>query len=234
VGGGEVLIFYEDHRILQVCTGEVAMTKFYAPGDKSRAICPHCAKLVATSFAYRDVPFDDGVGMAKGILAAVCDGCGRVVAVPAQSTPAIRKERAAAEIPLEVSLPAPEMEILDAAAFQIDPQATSRFRKAIFTYYLRRLECDPKELENVTRDMCKWVEQRSVKMRAAVKIPNRRLSFKLAPRTEEKLKIVLHKTGWNKTYLVRSVVMMVEKEVLENNSREPILALKEIAAAVNA
>ena len=210
------------------------MKKFYAPGEKSRAICPHCAKIVTTTFSYRDVPFDDGVGLAKGILVAVCDECGTVVAVPAQSKPAIRKERAAAEFPLDVSLPAPEMEILDAAAYQIDPFSTTRFRKAIFTYYLRRLELDQKELDKVTRDMRKWVQQRQAKSHAGIKIPNRRLSFKLAPRTQEKLKIVLHKTGWSKTYLARSIVMLVEQEILENNAQKPVLALQEIAAAVNA
>ncbi|WP_172746163.1 hypothetical protein [Neorhizobium sp. T7_12] len=52
----------------------------------------------------------------KGILAAVCDECDAVVAIPAQSTPAIRRAREVAEVALEVSIPAPEVEILDAAA----------------------------------------------------------------------------------------------------------------------
>lgn len=210
------------------------MTKFYIVGDKSRAICPHCAKLVETTFAYRDVPFDDGVGEAKSILAATCDECGAVVAIPAQSTPAIRKARPVAEIPLEISLAAPEMEILDAAAFQIDSQATSRFRKVLFTYYLSRLERDADELEIVKRDLPAWIIQRTRKSSSKLKIPNRRLSFKLAPRTEQKVEDVLKKTGWSKTNLVRGVVMMVEKDILENKSNKPVQELQEIAEAVNA
>lgn len=69
------------------------MTKLYAAGDESRAICEGCAKVVATTFVYRDIAFDDGSGVVKDILVAVCDACEAIVAVPAQSTPAIRRVR---------------------------------------------------------------------------------------------------------------------------------------------
>lgn len=212
------------------------MTKLYIPGDKSRAICPHCRKVQATTFAYRDVPFDDASGTVKGVLTAVCDACGAVAAIPAQSTPAIRRARETADIPLEVNLPAPEIEILDAAAFQIDPEATSRFRKAIFTYYLRRFERDPDHLDTVNRDLSQWIAARKQNLHAStkVKIPSRRLSFKLAPRTGQRMAAVLDKTGWSKTSLVRSVVMSVEKDILKNRARKAVIDLQEIAAAVNA
>lgn len=58
----------------------------YKPGNKSRAVCQNCETLVTTTFALRDVPFSDGSGTMPGILAAVCDLCGSVVAIPAQST----------------------------------------------------------------------------------------------------------------------------------------------------
>jgi len=69
------------------------MTKPYAAGDQSQAICAQCAKLVPTTFAHRDVPFSDGSGVVRDILAAVCDACEAITAVPAQSTPAIRQAR---------------------------------------------------------------------------------------------------------------------------------------------
>jgi hypothetical protein len=210
------------------------MTKLFTPGDKSRAICPHCAKLVTTTFSYRDVPFDDNAGTAQNILAAVCDECNKVVAIPAQSTPAIKKARAPAEIPLEVILTAPEVEILDAAAYEIDPQATTRFRKAIFTYYLGRLERDAEGLELVKTELNQWLIEREHKSSGDVKIPNRRLSFKLAPRTQEKITVLLRKTGWGKTNLVRSVIMMVEKDILQDKSKIRFQALRDVADVVNA
>lgn len=61
----------------------------YKLGGKSRAICDDCG-LVETTFQYRDVPFRSGVGNVKNILVSVCDQCGAVVAIPAQSAPAIK------------------------------------------------------------------------------------------------------------------------------------------------
>lgn len=61
----------------------------YLSGNKSRAVCPYCAKLVTTTFAHHDVLFDDDRGTVKDILVADCDECNAIVAVPAQSTPAI-------------------------------------------------------------------------------------------------------------------------------------------------
>jgi hypothetical protein len=68
----------------------------YAPGDQSKAVCAACEALMSTTFAVRDVPFRNppgGVvpgGVVHGILVAVCDACGTVVGIPAQSTPAVR------------------------------------------------------------------------------------------------------------------------------------------------
>ena len=73
--------------------------KLYRPGDKSRAICTLCGSVVPTTLAPRDVPFSDGAGSARGVLAATCDHCGSVVAVPAQSTPAITAARGAVHAP---------------------------------------------------------------------------------------------------------------------------------------
>jgi hypothetical protein len=63
--------------------------KFHMPGEKGKAICESEGR-VSTTYCYRDVPFSDGSGVAKKILVGVCDRCGRVVAIPPQSTPSIR------------------------------------------------------------------------------------------------------------------------------------------------
>jgi hypothetical protein len=68
-------------------------TARFHEGDKSKAICSHCGKVVDTTFVRRDVLFSDGKGIAKEILAAACDVCGQVVAISADYTPAIRVVR---------------------------------------------------------------------------------------------------------------------------------------------
>ncbi|MBK5946494.1 hypothetical protein CCR83_08635 [Rhodobacter veldkampii DSM 11550] len=193
--------------------------KLYFPGEKSRAICEDCGRLVTTTFGYHDVPFSDGKGLAKGILAATCDDCGAVVAVPAQSTPAIAKAREQAESPLEVVLPAPEMEVLDAAAFRIDPQATSRFRKAVFTYYIGLLDEEPGLVERLKLGLADWFERttaiRQQARRNRISVPTRRLSMKIAPRTEARLERVMMKSGLNKTDIFRGIVMLTKHDVLD-------------------
>lgn len=67
--------------------------KPHTPGSSSKGICEDCKAIVPTTFTYRDVPFSDGSGTVKNILVAVCDQCDGVVAIPAQSIPAIRRAR---------------------------------------------------------------------------------------------------------------------------------------------
>ncbi|KAB2697586.1 hypothetical protein F9K79_17190 [Ochrobactrum sp. Kaboul] len=211
--------------------------KLFQPGDTSRAICPHCGKLVVTTFAYRDVAFEDGSGVVKGILAAVCDECHNVVAIPAQSTPAIRRARETADISLEVNIPAPEVEILDAAAYRVDPAATTRFRKSLFAFYLQRLRQNQEASEELQRNFQAWdaikAEQRK-RASGEVKIPNRRLSFKIAPKTDSDVRWLMERSGLNKTDAVRSIVMEIEKDLLAPKSPRELSHLRDIAAVINA
>lgn len=78
-------------------TGKHMSVSIYREGGKSKAICQHCERIVDTTFLYRDAQFSDGKGSAKNILVAVCDTCGEVVAIPAQSTAAIHKARQRSE-----------------------------------------------------------------------------------------------------------------------------------------
>ncbi|TMV02600.1 hypothetical protein FGK63_20445 [Ruegeria sediminis] len=67
------------------------MKQVFSVGDKSRAICPDCEQIVSTTLERQDVSLDDGSGTVPGILAGVCDQCGTVVSIPAQSAPVIRQ-----------------------------------------------------------------------------------------------------------------------------------------------
>lgn len=63
--------------------------KLLTEGDRGRAICSRCEALVTTTFRRCDLPFSDGSGFARDIIAGFCDECACVVSTPAQSTPAI-------------------------------------------------------------------------------------------------------------------------------------------------
>jgi len=64
----------------------VAAVKLYLEGEKGKALCETDGR-VFTTFRYRDVPFSDGSGVARRVLAGVCDSCGKVVSILPQSTP---------------------------------------------------------------------------------------------------------------------------------------------------
>jgi hypothetical protein len=66
--------------------------RIFNPGDKKTALC-HRDGRVSVTFNYRDVPFSDGMGVARNVLAGVCDTCGDAILFPAQSTPTIAAER---------------------------------------------------------------------------------------------------------------------------------------------
>lgn len=202
--------------------------KLYKPGEKSRAVCETCGGLATTTFAYRDVPFDDGSGTVRDVLAGVCDGCGEVVSIPAQSTPAIRRAREVAEIPLEVQLPAPALEVLDAAAYRIDPRATTRFRKVLIAYYINRL-ADRPEIGAALRK-----RSDAVRKEPRIGSPRKRLSLKLAPRTNDAFNKLRAASGLPKTDLVLSVVDMIEGDIVRPRNPRILAELKQIAAVANA
>lgn len=111
--------------------------KLFTSGEKGRALCDRDG-LVTMTYTYGDVPFSDGLGVARDILVGVCDTCDRVLAIPPQSTPAIGAARARAQVPVEVTLPAPYIEILDAAGLNVHATATPDFRKRLLVYYVNR------------------------------------------------------------------------------------------------
>ena len=67
--------------------------KLLLEDDHGKALCEHCQQIVTTTYVRRNVPFSDGHGEAKDVLAGVCDVCDTIVAIPAQSTPALKKAR---------------------------------------------------------------------------------------------------------------------------------------------
>ena len=79
---------------------------------------------VTVTYGYRDVPFNDSNGVAKNIMAGICDRCGQVIVIPAQSEPAISQARKRVEHSLEVNIPAAYIDILDAAVMRIATHPT--------------------------------------------------------------------------------------------------------------
>lgn len=183
--------------------------KLWYQGDKSKALCEHCQTLVSTTFGYHDVPFSDSIGLAKNIMAATCDTCGTIVSIPPQSTPAIRATRNTATEPLEFSLEAPFIEIIDAAALRLDAYADPSYRKNLIAFYVRRVTGDSDILrlkENVRLHQSRWTDWKST--------PRKRLSFKVTPNFRAEFEELAQRCQLNKTRLIQAICMEVEREIV--------------------
>jgi hypothetical protein len=197
--------------------------KLYEEGEKSKAICYSCKQIVSTTFARRDVPFSDGNGEVKDILVSVCDLCDQVVAIPAQSTPAIREARLKEVKSIEAQLPAIYLDMLDLAAYTIDSASSTEFRKALVTLYVHRFASGeyPKErLMKAHRSaVARFKEQRGA--------ARRRLSMKVTPRIAEDIKTLTEDTEMNQTEVLKSVIYQIQADVVE--ARKPAL-MRELSA----
>ncbi|EEA03783.1 conserved hypothetical protein [Burkholderia sp. H160] len=197
--------------------------KLYEEGEKSNAICSHCKQLVRTTFQRRDVPFSDGKGKVKNILAAVCDVCDRVVAVPAQSTPAIREARQKEVRPIEAHLPAIYLDVLDLAAYIVDSASSTEFRKVLMTLYLHRFASGEYPRARLIKAHRSAIERFKEHRGAA----RRRLSMKVTPCIAEDLKTLMHETTLSQTEVIKSVIYQIQSDVIE--AQKPAL-LKELGA----
>lgn len=206
--------------------------QLYEAGDKSKAICEHCKSLVPTTFMYRDVPFGDGSGIVKDILVAVCDICDAVVAIPAQSTPAIRRARENAEVTLEVSVSARDLAVLDLVAWRIDEAATSRFRKSLIAHFLKRLEDDPEAPQRLAATIRKRASSRKGPNR--VNIPRKRFSCKISPATDARVDQLMRASGLKKSDLVKAVIGEIEDTLVHQEAPADLALLRDVAAVVNA
>lgn len=196
--------------------------KLYEAGDKSKAICSHCASIVTTTFKRRDVPFSDGKGMVRDILVAVCDTCDTVVAIPAQSTPPIQAARQKVVKPLELNLPAVYIDMLDLAAYSVDAKSTSEFRKTLVTLYVHKFATGQYEVA----DLLRANEAARAQYKVIRGTLRRRLSMKVSPTIEADVKALMHDTSLSKTDVLTSIIYRIQSDVLD--SKKPAL-LRELS-----
>lgn len=69
--------------------------KTWTVGEKSKAICDDCGKLVSTTFGIHTLPTQTDRIIVNDVMAATCDECGTVVAIPAISEATVRQALAA-------------------------------------------------------------------------------------------------------------------------------------------
>jgi hypothetical protein len=203
--------------------------KLHYPGEKSRAVCGTDG-LVSTTFAYRDVPFSDGSGVAKQVLVGVCDRCGEVVSIPPQSTPAIGAARDKADVSIEAMLPAMYVDALDLACYRIDPGVSRDFRKRLLMYYVHRYasgKMSPRSIAKITNNVGVALHK------GAPSAVRRRLSMKVSPAMSRSVEKLLAATKLTKTELFKSLVVQIEEEIVEPRRPANLEELQALASVAN-
>ena len=114
----------------------------YREGDQSEAICHACERRVGTRFAVRTVRLPETGIEVHDVLAAVCDECGGVAAIPAQSAPKLReaRERRKAE-ELEARIPSHLDDVVHLLSDHF-AAAVASFRPSLLRFYLREVASD--------------------------------------------------------------------------------------------
>lgn len=189
--------------------------KLHMPGEKGKAICESDGR-VSTTFRYRDVPFSDGSGVARKILAGVCDRCGKVVSIPPQSTPSIRAARRNAQVSIEAVLPAVYLDALDLACWRIDPEASQEFRKPLLMHYLHGSSLSPSATQRLVRAVQETAMVfKPAKARAGESGTERkRLSMKVSPAMSRTVEHLAETTQLSKTDLIKGAIVQISREIV--------------------
>jgi len=205
--------------------------KILFEGDSGKALCEHCQAVVQTRYVRRDVPFSDGQGQARDILVGVCTHCDTVVAIPPQSTPAIREARKQQLKSIEARLPAVYLDALDAAMHAVSCEAGANLRKLFLGHYFQLLvqASQGEQLlpahEAFARSLDEQRRQRGLPPSGAT----RRLSMKVTPHVAEDFLALQQQTRMTQTELLKSVIARIQADVLEARDPGVILALQRLA-----
>ncbi|MDI1266366.1 MAG: hypothetical protein PS018_24235 [bacterium] len=203
--------------------------KLYRPGEKGHALCETDGR-VSTTFRYRDVPFSDGSGVARRILAGVCDRCGKVVSIPPQSTPSIKAARRNAQVPIEAVLPAVYLDALDLACWRIDPDASLESRKPLLMHYLHASAQSKAAIRRLARAAR---EATSLFAPAPPAGDRKRLSMKVSPAMSRTVERLAEATRLSKTELIKGAIVQIAEDIVGPARPARLEELKSLAFFAN-
>lgn len=204
--------------------------KILFEGDTGQALCEHCQALVGMHYARRDVPFSDGQGVARDILVGVCDGCETVVAIPPQSTPAIREARKQQLKSIEARLPAVYVDVLDASMQAVSSEVGAHLRKLFLAHYFHMLlqTHQGEGLQPAHEAFSLAIEAQRRQRGLPASPATRRLSMKVNPHMAADFMALLQHTRMSQTELLKSVIACIQADVLEARDPEVIDALQKL------
>lgn len=194
--------------------------KIYKVGDKQKAVCESCQSLTDATFMLRGVPFSDGSGTVKNVLAGVCDSCNEVVLIPHQSTPAIKKQLDTQKKAVETRVPAHMVDMLNLASMELG--GSTDFSNALIKYYLHNLS----EQKTSVKGLIKYLESDLAKG-----VAQKRISLKGRQVSKEIDNIKFKTSISSTTDVLKAVVLKINDDVFVHPKTQLIKNLKGVAAA---
>lgn len=193
----------------------------YKVGDEKKAMCGVCEAFRIVSYQLRDVPFDDGSGMVKNIIAGVCKTCDSVAVIPFQSVPAIKKQLQIQRKAVETRVPAHMIDLLNMASAELG--ATPDFVPLLLKYYIHQLASNPEAALRLVTLLTSEL---------ATGLANKRLSLKGREIGNDIKKLKSLSQIDNTTELLKGVVLMIHHDLLVNPDAHRIAVLKSFVATV--
>ena len=196
--------------------------KIIKVGDKGKAACDKCAAFVSVTYGLRDVPFNDGSGTVNNVLVGVCDQCDNVCTLPHQSTPAVKRELEKQRKSVEARIPAHLVDILNLASEKVG--CNTDFGQSMVKFYLHDL---------ASQNMSPSKLPGYLKSDLASGLANKRISLKGQHILEDIIELKSLTQLKTNTDLIKSVILKINDDILENERAKPLQRLRGIAAAFN-
>ncbi len=197
--------------------------EIYKEGDKSKAICSHCKKIVPTTFQVRTAQIKDGDESYKvpNVLVGVCDVCESTVSVPQQSFTAVAEVRKKAEKEsFDVRLPRHLLDILNNSIAALGVDVSADLRGQLLRLYLA--SCDEKNTSRLKENL------KSDLLKGSFKRQNR-LSMRMTGQLEDHIEKLIKSCKLKKTELVDSLIVDIKADLLDK--KDPVRA-KELRRAL--
>lgn len=186
---------------------ENAMTKFYREGDNSKGACPSCKKVVTTTFKPMVVPMASGKGKVDGVLAAACDVCGTLVAVPQQSAPRIREALLGKKCSVEVRIPKHLRDVLLTICSEITSEAKpTEVEPFVLRYYIAHIAHNKIKMGALR----KHLKSRLMEGRA-----NDRLSFRISEQILERFEQKLKMVKMSRTEAIKAIILQAKMDLID-------------------
>jgi hypothetical protein len=192
-------------------------------GDRSDALCEQCHQRVSIRYEYRSLQLEQTKTLVPDVLVGVCEVCGQIASIPAQSFPRLKEARAGNEKQIEARVPLELDDVIRLIADSFNV-SESRFRAPLIRYYLNLLAGDQRFARRVKRLSEKDLAQLKARARVSLRLGNDLRGSAWSAAQEAGI------DSW--ASLVKGIVIAAQEDVLSNRAPKRREELESIAASV--